>query len=100
MISHNSDYDSLVIERIAEYVSVNGFNLNQERKLQNSLKPTSWIEYTQTSIPISFFRYDKQLETILLQTSKDKLANYLSAAFAKVFGRRSCDYNVIVDKSL
>jgi len=101
MLSKSSGHNPTIVEKIASYISVNGFKMGSNRKLQNELKLKLCCGTTifPQIVPLSFFRNNKDLELMLSQIEEQDLNFYLCLALVQALGGKPEDYNVKLDKS-
>jgi len=90
---------SKIISQLLDYISVNGFKLSCKRLLLNFLLRQIENDLDVIVIPISFFKFDKQLLIWILQTPNETLQKYLRYALEELSGEKLSNRKIEVLKN-
>jgi hypothetical protein len=106
--NNKKDYKSLgrfngnlknIQNKIREYFAVNGFVLNHNRELINSICQQTKNGLDVIVIPLSFFKYDKQLWIWISESSDKTIENNLKLILVELFGKCLCNHKIKVMKN-
>src|SRR3982750_505748 len=88
-----------ICENLLKYFAVNGYKLKYKNQIVNSLHQQTQNGLNVITIPVSFFKYDKQLWVWILKTSSDILEIHLKPVLEKLLGKRLSNYKINVMKN-